>query len=339
MRPERVKGDSSLSDLKKALEEIPGLSVFFRLFCYVRDVRNFHMTSTQSLDRWLKCISANGNLRGVAIQATQLIQSMAAMHKIEGSAAQALGEAVMGAMLIGSYCKNQERVNLNVQGSGDIKQALVDAYPDGSVRGYVVQRGEDEISIEFEGQGPWGSGFLSVLRTKNAEHQQPYIGTVPLLTGHLAKDLTYYWAQSEQVPSAVGLAVCQENGQITAAGGFLVQAMPGATAEEIKSIERHIQEIESLAGRVAQDPNPLSLLSQIFQDTAFILVEEKPLTFKCNCSWERVNRALTLIGSAELKEMLMKEKSASVKCDFCSTEYLVDADGLKKLIEMVEKGS
>jgi molecular chaperone Hsp33 len=275
----------------------------------------------------------------VAIQATELIRSMAAMHKLDGGSSQALGEAVMGAMLIGSYCKNQERVNLNVQGSGDIKQALVDAYPDGTVRGYVVRRGSDEISIEFEGQGPWGSGFLSVLRTKNAEQQQPYIGTVPLLTGHLAKDLTYYWAQSEQVPSAVGLAVCVENGQVTAAGGFLVQAMPGATQEELKSIETHIQEIESLASRVAQDPNPLSLLSQIFQDTAFILVEEKPLSFKCNCSWERVNRALTLVGAAELKEMLATEKSASVKCDFCSTEYHVDAEGLKKLIAKVEGSS
>lgn len=296
------------------------------------------MTTRKMADRWLKCISTNGNLRGVAIQATELIQSMASMHQLHGLSAQALGEAVMGALLIGSYCKNQERVNLNVRGSGDIKQALVDAHPDGSVRGYVVQRGTEESVIEFEGQGPWGTGTLSVLRTKNAEQQQPYIGTVPLVTGFLAKDLTYYWAQSEQVPSAVGLAVCLEEGRVIAAGGFLVQAMPGATSSEIRSIELHLQEMESLATRVAEDQNPLSLLSQIFQDTGFMLIEEKPLTFKCNCSSERVQRALALIGVAELRALLAGQNSAEVKCDFCNKEYSVDADGLKKMIAQIDKG-
>lgn len=293
------------------------------------------MTTGQSSDRWLKCISTSGNLRGVAIQATELVRSMAQMHQLSGEPARALGEAAMGALLIASYCKNQERVNLNIQGSGDIKQALVDAHPDGTVRGYVLRRDASETILEFEGQGPWGTGYLSVLRTKNEEHRQPYIGTVPLLTGHLAKDLTYYWAQSEQVPSAVGLAVCMNGNEIVGAGGFLVQAMPCATSQELRSIEQHIQEIESLATRVAQDSDPLSLLSQIFQDTAFILVEEKPLTFKCNCSWERVNRALVLIGVQELQALLTQDQSASVRCDFCSKEYLVDEAGLKKLIDSV----
>lgn len=291
------------------------------------------MTTGQSSDRWLKCISTNGNLRGVAIQATELVRSMAQMHQLSGAPAQALGEAAIGALLIASYCKNQERVNLNIQGSGEIKQALVDAHPDGTVRGYVLQRDATETVLEFEGQGPWGTGFLSVLRTKNEEQQQPYIGTVPLLTGHLAKDLTYYWAQSEQVPSAVGLAVCMNGDEIVGAGGFLVQAMPCATTEELRSIEQHIQEIESLATRVAKDVDPLILLSQIFQDTAFILVEDKPLAFHCNCSWERVHRALALIGVQELRSLLHQEQSASVRCDFCSKEYLVDAAGLQKLID------
>lgn len=295
------------------------------------------MKNQQTSNRWLKCISTSGNLRGVAIQATDLVRSMAEMHQLSGMPAQALGEAAIGALLMASYCKNQERVNLNIQGSGEIKQALVDAHPDGTLRGYVLQRDGSETILEFEGQGPWGTGFLSVLRTKNEEHQQPYIGTVPLLTGHLAKDLTYYWAQSEQVPSAVGIAVCMNGDQIVGAGGFLVQAMPCATPEELRSVEQHIQEIESLATRVAQNSDPLDLLSQIFQDTAFILVEEKPLVFKCNCSWERVNRALALIGVKELQSLLLQEQAASVRCDFCSKEYCVDAAGLQKLIDSISK--
>jgi molecular chaperone Hsp33 len=156
-----------------------------------------------------------------------------------------------------------------------------------------------------------------------------------LVTGHLAKDLTYYWAQSEQIPSAVGLAVALEGERVKAAGGFLVQAMPGAEASEIEAIERHIHEINSLAAEVAADSNPLHLLSQIFQDSTFMIVEERPLEFRCNCSWEKVNRALTLVGAAELKAMLAEDQSASVRCDFCTREYLVDAAGLQKLIDRV----
>ena len=246
-----------------------------------------------------------------------------------------MAEATVGALLVGSYCKQGERINLNIQGSGYFQQALVDAYPDGAVRGYVI--GRDGVITEGESGGPWGTGFLSVLRTKDQEGERPYIGTVPLLTGHLAKDLTFYWAQSEQIRSAVGIAANQdENGNITSAGGFLIQAFPGATAEEIAMVERHITEMGSFPDQIAQNGEPLSVLSQIFQDTAFMVVEEKSLIFRCTCSWERVKRALTLVGPAELRDILAKDQSASVKCDFCSKEYNVDAAMLQKLIERGE---
>ncbi|MCM2277107.1 MAG: Hsp33 family molecular chaperone HslO [Oligoflexia bacterium] len=280
--------------------------------------------------RWVKCISAQGNVRGVAIQATELIQSMADTHQIRSdSGMRSLGEAVMGALLIASYCKNKERVNLNIQGSGNISQALVDAYPDGVARGYVIERAEP---VKGENEGPWGDGYLSVLRTKDGQ-AEPYIGTVPLITGHLAKDLTFYWLHSEQVPSSVGLAVSIERGKIKAAGGFLVQAMPGASSEELKAMEQHINEIHSVAEEVARNGDPMTLLSQIFQDTTFLVVEERALEFRCNCSWDRVNRALALVGVAELRAMLQEDSAASVQCDFCGKKYEVDAEGLEKLIQ------
>jgi molecular chaperone Hsp33 len=286
-------------------------------------------------NKWIKCISTHGNIRGVAIQAAGLINEIAQAHEIrEDEHVRALGEAVMGALLVASYCKGNERINLNIQASGHIAQALVDAHPDGTVRGYVIGREEQQASTGLDSNdGPWGSGMLSVLRAKGGEAEQPYIGTVPLLTGHLAKDFSFYWVQSEQIPSAVGLAVNVEKGQVTTAGGFLVQALPGANPGEIKVIEQHINEIQSLAERLAEDADPLHLLSQIFQSTAFMLIEEKPLKFECNCSWERVQRALTLVGAAELKSMLTEDNAAVVRCDFCAKEYRVDADMLEELID------
>jgi molecular chaperone Hsp33 len=286
-------------------------------------------------DRWIKCISTHGNIRGVAIQGTELVRSVAALHKLSEQGAKGLGEALIGGILIGSYCKTGERINLNVQGSGYYKQALVDAYPDGTVRGYLIERPEDQVLKSSKNQevGPWGNGLLSVLRTKGLEGKQPYIGTVPLLTGHLAKDLSFYWDQSEQLPSAVGLVVTFNKGEVVSAGGFLVQALPGASREEVQAIENHINDMQSFSDEFARDGDPLHLLSKIFQSTAFIVVEEKPLVFTCNCSWERVERALILVGLQELKSMLMQDHQATVQCDFCTKEYKIDAAGLEKLIQ------
>lgn len=285
--------------------------------------------------RWIKCISTKGNIRGVAIEATELVQGMIDRHQLTGFGAKALGEATIAALTIASYCKGSERVNINIQGTGPISQALVDAHPDGTVRGYTVVR--ESGGVVPPNYGPWGDGFLSVLRTKE-ENEQPFIGTVPLLTGHLAKDMTFYWMQSEQVPSAVGLAVKldADGKRVLVAGGFLVQAMPGADDSELKAIELHINEIQSLAENLDHNSDPVALLSQIFQDTAFMLVEEKPLQFRCNCSWERVNRALVLVGPQELQSMLTEDGAAVIRCDFCTTEYRVEKDALQKLIDSTQ---
>jgi molecular chaperone Hsp33 len=271
----------------------------------------------------------------VSIQATDLVREMVKMHGLEGFPAQALGEAVIGALLLGSYVKSGDRVNLNIRGTGRVKQALVDAAPDGTARGYVIAR-DTATFTPTEGQtnsGPWGDGLLSVLKTQRSEgNKQPYIGTVPLITGHLAKDLSFYWVQSEQVPTAVGLAVNFEGKEITSAGGFLVQAMPGASPARIAIIDHHIYELQSYAKRLAENADPLLLLSQIFQDMAFVVLEETPLHFKCTCSRERVERALLLTGAEELRSMAEDPKGASVRCDFCTTDYNVDQDSLRKMM-------
>jgi molecular chaperone Hsp33 len=291
--------------------------------------------SAPSRDRWIKCISTQGNIRGVAIEAPRLVEEMSGMHKAQGIYAKGLGEATIAALLISSYCKPGERINLNVQGSGFYRQALVDAYPDGCVRGYIIERGEEEASAATDpSMGPWGSGLMSVLRTKETVGEKPYIGTVPLITGYLPKDLSFYWLQSEQIPSAVGIAVnLDDAGKITSAGGFLVQALPGASSEEVRTIERHINEIQSLAESLDEDADPMHLLTQIFQSTAFMVVEERELKFSCGCNWDRVNRALTLVGTQELRSMLQEDQHAIVRCDFCTKEYTVDADALQKLID------
>lgn len=295
-------------------------------------------SGSPNASHWVKCIATHGNIRGIAIQATELVQEAVRLHQVEGLGAQGLGEALIGALLISSTVKQGERVNLNVQGSGHYIQALVDAYPNGTARGYVIERpaSQDGLATREDGEtpmGPWGNGVMSVLRTKDEEGKQPYIGTVPLLTGHFAKDLSFYWAQSEQVPSAVGVKIITDGKTVKAAGGFLVQAMPGASEEELKSIEGHIHGLGSLDDQLTGDFDPVKLLSQIFESTAFMIVEDRPLSLSCNCSWDRVKRALVLVGPSELQAMLDEDGEAIVRCDFCTKEYRVTRGQLQLMID------
>ncbi len=294
------------------------------------------MGAMSARSRWIKCISTHGNLRGVALQASDVVRDLTDRHGLKGMGSRGLGEAAVAALLVASSCRQGERVNLNIQGSGFFQQGLVDAYPEGIVRGYVVERpgAHSEEFLRIAGDlGPWGTGILSVLRTRLEEANRPYIGTVPLVTGHLAKDMTFYWVQSEQIPSSVGIAInLDEDGRISSAGGFLIQALPGASIAEVKEVEVHIQEIQSLAERIAHEENPIHLLSQIFQSTAFMVVDERPLRFECNCSWTRVERALTLLSGSDLRAIIRDDGKASVRCDFCASEYLVEAAMIEKMI-------
>jgi molecular chaperone Hsp33 len=284
---------------------------------------------------WVKGISSQGNIRAVGIEARALVQHLVDLHGLKAEGAKALGEATLGALLIASYCKSGERVNLNIQSQGRFAQTLVDAYPDGHMRGYIVER--ESGGVAEVGQGPWGNGLMSVLRTKDEEGKRPYIGTVPLLTGHLAKDLTYYWVQSEQVPSAVGISVefDPQTGKIAQAGAFLVQALPGASDEEVKLIESHLKEFPDIQGILAADPNPMNLIVPLLQSSPFHVLETKELKMTCHCSWERVRRALLLIGAEELKAILSTQGQAVVHCDFCTKQYTADTQELKNLIAEV----
>ncbi len=288
-------------------------------------------------DQWLKSVSQSGTVRGVSVTATHIVQNLAQRHGLKGAAAQAMGEAAIAGFLLASYCKPGERMNLNIKSDGFVKQALVDAYPDGTLRGYVVENRERVAPInDRTHEGPWGNGLLSVLRQKDLGKQEPYIGTVPLVTGHLAKDLTYYWLQSEQVSSACGIAVNLDiSGDIDSAGGFLVQALPGATDDELREIDTQVNAFTGLANEVANARDPIQLLSKIFQNTAFMVLEKKPLRFECHCSWERVRNALLLIGSEELTSMLKEQGEAVVHCDFCAKEYKADSSELQKIIQEI----
>ena len=273
-------------------------------------------------DKWVKCISASGTIRAIAVSATETATFFSKRHQMnDDGTIKALSEALVAGLILSSYCKAEEKINLNIQGSGWCKHAIIDANADAEVRGYVVARPKEEVKISKD-VGPWGIGLLSVLRTKHQENK-PYIGTVPLLTGHLAKDLTFYWLQSEQVQSAVGIEVITQGGSLQRAEGFLIQAMPGATEQDISYIESHLRKFQQFRENTAEQDNPKNLLSYLLEDQTFSILEEKQITAHCPCSLDRVKRSLLLIGEAELTAIFSEGQQTEINCDFCSEKYFL----------------
>ena len=146
---------------------------------------------TPQQDQWVKCITNSGTIRAVAVNATEIANFLAQRHQAALAGTKSLSEGILASLLLSSYCKDEEKINLNIQASGWCHQAIFDANANAEVRGYVIERNYDDIVLA-KNIGPWGIGLLSVLRTKH-EEARPYVGTVPLLTGHLAKDITFYW--------------------------------------------------------------------------------------------------------------------------------------------------
>ena len=284
-------------------------------------------------DKWVKCISSTGTIRAVAISAKETVNLLAKRHKLSEAGTLALSEGVIAGLILSSYCKSGEKINLNIQGSGWCRHAIIDANADAEVRAYVIERPQDEVKLG-RGVGPWGIGLLSVLRTKH-EDAKPYIGTVPLLTGRLAKDLTFYWLQSEQVQSAVGIEVITEpDGSVSHAEGFLIQAMPGANESDIEMIEAHLKKLHQFDSTSVVRSTPVHLLSYLLEHQSFSLLEELPLTLKCPCSFDRVNRSLALIGKVELDSMIKEGKDTVIHCDFCSESFTYTPAMLEDLIRL-----
>jgi len=288
-------------------------------------------------DKWVKCISSTGTIRAVAVNATEITNYLSQRHKTGLAGTKSLSEGIIASLLLSSYCKDQEKVNLNIQGSGWCHQAIFDANANAEVRGYVIERNYDDIQLAKD-IGPWGIGLLSVLRTKTEENK-PYIGTVPLLTGHLPKDLTYYWLQSEQVHSAVGIDVQLdfEKNTVTFAQGFLIQALPGASDEDLKTIESHMRKFNFYDPDSAQRKTPKHLLSFLLENQTFSVLEEKPLCVKCTCSLDRVKRSISLVGSDEIVSMINDGENVEVNCDFCSEKYVFTMEMLKDILKNIQK--
>ena len=286
-------------------------------------------------DYIIRATAANDQIRAFAAVTTEMVETAREHHNTSPVATAALGRLLTAGAMMGSMMKGEKDVlTLQIKAGGPLQGVTVTADSQGNVKGYV---GNPDVCIPANSKGKLdvagavGPGFLTVI--KDMGLKEPYSGQVMLQTCEIAEDLTYYFATSEQVPSAVGLGVLMnKNNTVRQAGGFIVQLMPFAEEEVISRLEQNVQKINSVTNLLEEGHTPESLLEKVLEGFDIQINEKMDTRFHCNCSKERVAKALISIGRKELNEMIQEGKPIEMNCHFCNTNYNFTVEELKEIL-------
>ena len=287
------------------------------------------------MDYIIRATAADSQVRAFAAVTKETVETARKDHNTSPVATAALGRLLTAGAMMGVMMKGEKDIlTLQVKADGPLNGITVTADSQGRVKGYV---GNPEVLLpandkgKLDVSGAVGNGFLNVI--KDMGLKEPYSGQVDLQTGEIAEDLTYYFAVSEQVPSAVGLGVLMnKDNTVREAGGFIVQVMPFAEEKTIAKLEENIQKIQSVTTLMEQGHTPESLLEAVFEGLDLEIMDKVPTEFYCNCSKERVEKALISIGRKDLNEMIQEGKEIELNCHFCNTNYVFSVEELKEIL-------
>lgn len=287
-------------------------------------------------DRIVRAISGDGMVQAAAIYSRNLTERARQIHKTLPVATAALGRALAGTSMMGNALKGQgASLTLQIKGGGPLGTVLAVSDNEGNVRGYVTNP-QVELPLRADGKLDVGGavgheGTLTVI--KDLHMKEPYVGTIDLLGGEVAEDIAGYFVESEQIPTACGLGVLVDRDQsVKSAGGYLIQLMPGATEDTIVKVEGGIMTAGPVSALLEQDLDPEHLLRAVMSDFDLKILETQPVSYKCYCSRERVERALISLGRKELEEMLREQGGCQLSCQFCDTVYDFSKEDLERLL-------
>lgn len=287
-------------------------------------------------DYIVRATAADSRIRAFAATTRETVEAARAAHNTSPVATAALGRlltagAMMGTMMTGE----KDLLTLQIKGSGPIGGLTVTADSLGRVKGYA-DHPEVILHANAKGKldvaGAVGEGMLRVIRDMGMK--EPYVGQTTLQTSEIAEDLTYYFATSEQVPSSVGLGVLMEkDNTVKQAGGFILQLMPFTDEKVIDELERKLAGITSVTSMLDEGMSPEEILGLLLGDLGLEVNDRMPTQFYCNCSKERVEKALVSIGRKELQSMIAEGKPVNLNCHFCNTDYTFSVEDLKRILK------
>lgn len=286
-------------------------------------------------DYIIRAMAAGGQIRAFAATTKDLVEHARQIHNTSPVATAGLGRMLTAASMMGATLKNSSDVlTLIAKGEGPLGGITVTADSASNVKGYVNNPffvNPPNFFGKFDVGGAIGNGTLTVI--KDIGLKEPYSGQVSLITGEIAEDLTYYFATSEQVPTSVALGVLMnKNNTVRQAGGFIIQLMPFASDEVIDALEAKIKEITSITSLLDSGMSPEDILNQVLGDMDLEITDTISTAYNCNCSRERVTKAIISIGKKEITDMINEGKDIEVNCHFCNKNYVFTPEDLKKLI-------
>ena len=288
-------------------------------------------------DYIVRAISTDGLVQAAAICSRELTERARQIHHASPVATAALGRALAGASMMGNALKGQgASLTLQIKGGGPLGTVLAVSDAEGNVRGYVANpqvdlplRDDGKLDV---GGAVGGEGTITVI--KDLHMKEPYVGTIDLLGGEIAEDVAGYFVESEQIPTACALGVLVDRDQsVKAAGGYLIQLMPGAGEDVITKVEGGIMAAGPVSALLDKNDDPEQLLRDVMSDFDLKILETYPVSYKCYCSRERVERALISLGRDELEQMLAEQGGCQLTCQFCDAVYDFSAEDLKGLLK------
>ncbi|QUO33370.1 Hsp33 family molecular chaperone HslO [Coprococcus sp. AF21-14LB] len=291
-------------------------------------------------DYIVRATAAGNQIRAFAATTKDTVEAARQAHNTSPVATAALGRLLTAGTMMGSMMKNEsDLLTLQIQCDGPIGGLTVTADNQGRVKGYV---NNPEVLIHANAKGKLdvaealGLGILNVI--KDMGLKEPYVGQTILHTSEIAEDLTYYFATSEQIPSSVGLGVLMnKDNTVRQAGGFIVQVMPFVEDAVVDRLEENIKKIDSVTAMLDRGYTPEQILQEVLQGMDVEFTDQMPAEFYCNCSKERVERALISIGRKELQSLISEGKEVEMNCHFCNRNYTFSIEELKELLKKANR--
>lgn len=289
------------------------------------------------MDILTKAVTKDGFMRIYAVTSKETVETARKIHNTTPVVTAALGRILTAGILMGSMLKTENAdLTLQIKGDGPAGLIIAVAKSDGFVKGYVENPYVD-LPLNSRGKLDVGgavgkNGYISVI--KDLKMKEPYIGRVPLKTGEIGDDIAFYFAQSEQVPSVVALGVLVNTDlSVKAAGGFIVQVMPGCDEKNLEILEKKISELKSVTALLADGMKSDEMVKYIMSGLEVDILESKEVGYRCDCSRERMYRALKSLGKDEIRAIIEEDERAEVNCHFCNRSYIFGKDELLGMIE------
>lgn len=287
-------------------------------------------------DTLVRAIAKDAGIQMTAVYTKSIVERARQIHKTLPVASAALGRTLTAVSMMGSQLKNEDgSVTVQIKGNGELGSIVTVSDAEGNVRGYLQNPALD-IPLKENGKLDVGTavgrGYLMVI--KDVGMREPVTGTVALVNGEIAEDITLYFAESEQIPSAVALGVLVDTDQsIKQAGGYLVQLMPGVTDAQIAKLEDNISRLPSMTQMLEDELTLHDIIGQVLYGFHVEFLSEQDVSYKCACSEEKVSRALISLGQKELEEMIAKGETTELTCQFCDRLYHFEIEDIKELLE------